>query len=137
MDGYGKRILIVDGDERSRHLLSCLLESKGYNVHTAGDGLEALSEMKKRRFDAVITDDRLPKLNGLELLALSRVAWPETPVIIVSGDLSALGPQAVERGAVAWVQKPYEAGTLLELLASAVKAAGPERSWKSGTRMAG
>ncbi len=137
MDGYGKRILIVDGDESSRHMLSFLLANEGYNVHIANDGIEALSEMKKRRFDAIITDYRLPRLNGLELLALCRVVWPETPIIMVSRDSSALGPQAVERGAVAWVRKPYDSRALLELLASTVGTAESGRGWKSKTRIAG
>jgi|SRR5579884_3430721 CheY-like chemotaxis protein len=137
MDGYGKRILIVDDDESSRHMLSLLLANKGYNIHIANDGLEALSEMKKRRFDAVITDYHLSRLNGLELLALCRVVWPETPIIMVSSDPSALGPQAVERGAVAWVRKPYDSRALLDLLTSAVGAAGSGRGWKSRTRVAG
>lgn len=122
MDGYGKRVLIVDDDENARNLLSLLLERAGYNVHHAGDGLEAAHEMKKRRFDAVLTDYRMPRLDGLKLLLLSRIVWPATPVIMISGESSDQAELAVERGAAAWIQKPYEPKQVLRLLRTTLQS---------------
>ena len=122
MDGYSRRVLVVDDDKNARDLLSLLLERSGYSVHCAGDGLEALHEMKKRRFDAVLTDYRMPRLDGLKLLLLSRIVWPATPVIIVSGESSDQAELAVERGATAWIQKPYEPGQVLRLLRTTIQS---------------
>ncbi len=71
MEGYGKRILVVDDEEHIRVLLCLLLEQDGYNVHIATDGEEALDEMMKRRFDIVLTDFDMP---GVTALAYSRSA---------------------------------------------------------------
>ena len=68
MEGYGKRVLIAEHDEDARNLLSMVLGKEGYSVHTARDGQHALEEMKKRRFDVVIADHHLPKMNGLQLV---------------------------------------------------------------------
>ena len=64
MEGYGKRVLIAEDEESVRRLLAVVLEEAGYTVHAVEDGMEALAEMKKRRFDAVVADYRMPRLDG-------------------------------------------------------------------------
>ena len=66
MEGYGKRVLVVDDDHHARFLLASLLAGEGYNVVPACDGLTALTELNKRHFDLNITDDRMPRLSGME-----------------------------------------------------------------------
>ncbi len=122
MDGYGKRLLVVEDDEAGRNVLSVLLIQAGYNVIAANDGQEALSEMTRRHFDAVVTDYRMPGLDGLEFLSRSRIAWPQTPVILISGDHPDLSKEAVQRGAYAWLHRPYEPGLLLEIIRDATRA---------------
>jgi len=135
MDGYGKRVLVVDDDEEARQFLTGLLEDANYNVHLAADGLEALHEMKKRHFDAVLTDYHMPRMNGMELLVLSQVVWPNTPIILLSGDSEDLADHAVERGAFSWVRKPYETHLMLSVLRSAMQLS-PEDRWRQmATRM--
>src|SRR5215217_7071540 len=69
-------------------MIICLMLSEaGYNVYESCDGLEALAELKKRRYDAVLTDYHMPKMDGLELLDLVQAMWPETPVILASSDV--------------------------------------------------
>jgi len=60
MDGYGKRILVVDEDAGCRALVEAQLEHEGYTVQTACDGVAGLDEMRKRRFDAIIVDGLMP-----------------------------------------------------------------------------
>ena len=81
MDGYGKRVLIVDDDHHARFLLGALLEHSGYTVVPACDGRAALNELHKRHFDAVVTDYRMPFLNGIELLQQIHIHYPQIPVI--------------------------------------------------------
>ncbi|HXF93250.1 MAG TPA: response regulator [Nitrospiraceae bacterium] len=128
MDGYGKRVLVVEDDADSRQVLALLLIQAGYSVYEACDGLEAMNEMKRRRFDVVVTDYHMPRLNGLELLMLSRVAWPDLPVVIVSGGQSDMAEIAVQRGAFAWIRKPYEGAVLLEVVNEAARRATNDRT---------
>ncbi len=121
MDGYGKRILVVDDDENTALLTSALLERSGYNVTAVSNGAEALRELGRRHFDAVVTDYVMPVLDGAELLKRVQVQHPDTPVIFVSGHpseyLDAIHPPPFAR-----IRKPYEADALLKLVGSAVQA---------------
>ena len=86
MEGYGKRVLIAEDEESVRRLLAVVLEEAGYTVHAVEDGMEALAEMKKRRFDAVVADYRMPRLDGEQFLLLSRLMWPQTPTVLLSAE---------------------------------------------------
>lgn len=121
MDGYGKRVLIVADNEEDAQTLAGPLEQAGYNIHLAADGLYALKEMNKRHFDAVISNDRLPRMDGREFLLLSQATWPETPVIMLSGEADDFEQRMIELGAFAWVRTPYENHLLLSVLLSAVR----------------
>jgi DNA-binding NtrC family response regulator len=115
-DGYGQRILVVDDDASGRSLLSILLMHEGYDVFEAGDGLEAVDELRKRHFDMVISDYHMPRFDGMQLLAICRLLWPETAVVMVSGEDSDWTELAIRGGAHAWVKKPYERTELITLV---------------------
>ena len=72
MDGYGKRVLVAEDDKDVRADICGILSDAGYNVYEACDGLEAVDALKKRRYDAVLTDYHMPKMDGLELLDLAQ-----------------------------------------------------------------
>ena len=114
-DDYGQRVLVVDDDASGRSLLSILLTQEGYNVFAAGDGIEAVAELKKRPFHMVISDYRMPRFDGMQLLAICRLLWPETAVVIVSGEDSDWTELAIRGGAHAWLKKPYERAELIAL----------------------
>ena len=71
----------------------------GYNVHTASDGFGGSEQMKKRRYDAVLVDYHMPRLNGLQFIGMCRMMWPETPIILMS-DLA--------EGIFGRIAKPFE-----------------------------
>jgi CheY-like chemotaxis protein len=119
MDGYGKRVLVAEDDEQGRDLLASLLVQAGYNVHTARDGAQALEELQRHRFDVVLTDYHMPGLDGLQLVALSRVVCPDTPVVLISADQSGLAELATRQGAYAWLRKPYDVEVLLTIVNTA------------------
>jgi len=121
MDGSGKRVLVVDDDHHARFLLEALLDHAGYTVVPACDGRAALTELHKRHFDAVVTDYRMPFLNGIELLRLIQIHYPQIPVILASGSLPVLDePFLSDCRPFGWLRKPYDKGLLLELVRSAV-----------------
>lgn len=120
-DGYGQRVLVVDDDVSIRVLLSELLTSEGYNVFEAGDGLDACRELEKRRFDLVISDYHMPRFDGMQLLARCRCVWPETAVIIASGESSGWMELAIGGGAQACVKKPWERANLISEVRRAIE----------------
>jgi DNA-binding response OmpR family regulator len=128
MDGYGKRILVIDEDAGCQAFLEAQLEQKGYAVQTACDGVAGLDEMRKRRFDAVIAGCHMPGLNGIEFAEFSGITWPDTPIILVSYDLNDLTDDAEEYGTVTCIRKPYEATLLLSLLRTAIQPVSSEHT---------
>jgi two-component system chemotaxis response regulator CheY len=115
-----KIVLVVDDDERERQETALVLEQAGFTVVQACDGLDALSELQQQHFDAMVTDFHMPHLNGLELLAQSRITWPDTPVIIVSKAQWDMSEMATAKGAFAWIRKSSSPGVLVRMLALAV-----------------
>lgn len=69
MQGYGKRILFIDDADDIRYLTSMAFSDAGYNVYSACDGVEGLEAMTKRRYDVVLVDYHMPRLNGPQFLA--------------------------------------------------------------------
>ncbi|MCS6291219.1 MAG: response regulator [Nitrospira sp.] len=120
MEGYGKRVLIADDEESVRGLVTTVLEQEGYTVHAAVDGISALAEMKKRRFDAVISDYHMPRLDGEQFLLLTRLLWPEVPVLLLSGDLTELPLTLQKQGTGTLVPKPFDPQRLLQALHESV-----------------
>jgi DNA-binding NtrC family response regulator len=115
-----QRILIAEDDPEMRSLLNDELQDAGYQVIQAADGAEAALRLAQEPFDLVITDLRMPKLGGLELLPLVQRSAGNIPVIVITafGDRGAL-KEAVERGAACFLSKPLK----MEELKSAVRLA--------------
>lgn len=116
MKDYGKRILLVEDDHDIRRLLGDLFTQEGYHVYEACDGSEALIEMDKRRFDTVLSDYHMPRMDGLALLDISTHLWPETPVILASCDpeLTESPGNPMFRQAFACLGKPFDLNQLLD-----------------------
>ena len=124
MEGDGKRILVVDDNRDLRRMVSLLLMSAGYSVSEAGDGAEAVAELQKRRYEVILTDVRMPHLNGRELLKICRDLYPLTPVIVLSSDFHSPAdghpPVSAEDGAFACLSKPVDARLLLSAVRNAL-----------------
>lgn len=121
MERNNKHVLVVDDNCDLRYLLSLRLVSAGYMVSEAANGLEALKQMNTYAVDVVLTDYRMPKMDGYELLSVCHVKWPGIPVVVFSADQNDLAHEAIERGAFAWVRKGSDFTMLLEILAAAVQ----------------
>lgn len=79
-----KRILIIDDDPSTTESIGSYLKDIGYEVATASDGLEGLEMVKKFDPDLVISDIRMPKLNGLELYSILKGMKFSKPIILIS-----------------------------------------------------
>jgi CheY-like chemotaxis protein/anti-sigma regulatory factor (Ser/Thr protein kinase) len=118
-----KKILVVDDDRITRHVLRKVLTSAGFSVAVAKDGVEALKVMKTRRFDLLLLDVWMPRMNGLELLAKLRRTKARPRLIVMTSDEA---PQtlleAVREQAFRYVHKPVEALALLQTVREVLKA---------------
>ena len=104
-----RRILIVDDDPLVHGSLAESFQAQSYSVATASDGLQALQVLERGPVDVVVTDLKMPKLDGLELLARIRDRYPQLPVIILTGfgDVPA-AVEAMRRGASDFLTKPIQ-----------------------------
>jgi DNA-binding NtrC family response regulator len=123
MNGNGKRVLVVDDDARAGLLLSSLLEHANYNVLQVYHGLDALTELNKRRFDVVITDYSMASTQAMELMKRIRARGLETPVILVSDMQPNISPVDERLQPFVWLRKPYERRALLDLVSAATSVA--------------
>jgi two-component system nitrogen regulation response regulator NtrX len=116
------RILIVDDEGNIRRLIASLLEAEGYSTAEAESGEEALKKMVAEGPDAVLLDLALPGASGLEVLEKIAEDWPETPVVMMSGQAT-LGDavQATRLGAFQFLEKPLTPEAVLITLKSALE----------------
>lgn len=109
------KILIVDDDEESRHLLCEVLEANGYPVDAVGDGLAAREVLNRDgEYHIVIADLRMPRETGLELIRNLRRENSKHDIILMSSFLSGADKKlARELGAHALLEKPFRLSDLL------------------------
>jgi two-component system NtrC family sensor kinase len=121
--GTGQRILIVDDEEPVRVLTSQVLANFGYEPRTASSATEALSLLEEGSIEAILTDVRMPGMDGIALYREVERRWPELAgrVVIMTGDLEneAVASLLRERG-LASLEKPFRLEQLLATLATAV-----------------
>ncbi len=85
------RILLVDDNKLGLIARKSVLEEQGYRITTATEGQEGFERFNRDKFDLIITDYKMPKMNGLQLIAKIRESAKELPIILISGYADALG----------------------------------------------
>jgi CheY-like chemotaxis protein len=113
--GHSKVILIVDDEEDILELLSVILCDEGHQVLTASNGVEALGILAKEKIDLVITDIRMPQMNGIDLLAeIKNRGRKHPPVVFISGYSDISEEDAYALGVARFIFKPFEVKTILQ-----------------------
>ena len=116
------RILVADDELNLRKVLSGILKKEGYEVITAADGEEAIGLIGKGGFQVIITDLKMPKADGLEVLRYVQKHHPTLPVILITAHGTIDNAvQALKLGAFDYVTKPFEKSELLNVIAKAAK----------------
>lgn len=116
------KILVVDDELNMRLVLSAMLKKEGFEVATASDGLNALEILKEEDCAVVITDLKMPNLDGMELLSRVVKHYPSTPVIIITAHGTiATAVDALKRGAFDYITKPFEQEELKNVIHKAIK----------------
>ena len=126
------RILIVEDDPHMREGLTASIEKKGHKVEVACDALEAKLKLAGQGFDLVITDLRMPKGSGMDVLDCARDLQPATPVVVITAyGTVEKAVEAMKKGAVDFIQKPFCLTDLWETLDRCLGsrgAHGPDRA---------
>jgi len=116
------KILVVDDELNMQLVLKALLKKEGYDVATASDGIEALKVLKSGGVEVVVTDLKMPKLDGVGLLERVIRDYPSTPVIIITAHGTiATAVDALKKGAFDYITKPFERDELKNIIHKAMR----------------
>lgn len=115
------KILIVDDDKSIRRTLRDILEFEKYTVEESPDGLDAVVKIKQNKYDVIVLDIKMPKMDGMEAIERIQVLSPDTPVVMISGHGNIdTAVEAVKKGAFDFIQKPPDLNRLLITLRNAL-----------------
>lgn len=117
-----RAILVVDDELGYRDMLRMDLSGQGFNVFAAGDGVEALEILKKEKIDLVVTDMKMPNLDGLDTVIAIKKYHAGVPIILMTGyAMEDRVQKALELKATACLKKPFD----IEELATVIQTALP------------
>ena len=119
----GKKILLADDEDDVKIVLKMFLETKGYTVCTAFDGLDAIEQARQEKPDAILLDVMMPLIDGFEVCKKLKAdpATARIPVVMLSAASHSESVQkGLNAGAVEYMIKPFEPEQLEQLLASLV-----------------
>jgi DNA-binding NtrC family response regulator len=119
-----KRILVVDDEEDARVALSKILAYEGYDVSSAGNGLEALNFLRNNDVELIITDINMPEMNGLTFLRELNRRHPQSNVIMITayGEVESY-LEAMNLGAFEYINKPLRYDDLKKVINKIFKVA--------------
>lgn len=114
-------ILIIDDEKAIRKTLGEILSYEGYKIDEAIDGEEGLKKFKEKSYDVVLTDIKMPKMDGIDFLEKSRESNSDIPIIMISGHGTIeTAVEAVKKGAFDYISKPPDLNRLLITIRNAI-----------------
>ena len=115
-------ILIIDDEKAIRKTLIEILSFEGYKIDEAGDGVEGLAKFSEKKYDVVLCDIKMPKMDGIEFLEKAKLQDPEVSIVIISGhgDIDT-AVDAVKKGAYDYISKPPDLNRLLITIRNAAE----------------
>ncbi len=109
MEEHKSKILVIEDEKNMREILKMLLEEEGYDVSVAGDGNEGLDWLNRDIFDLVITDIKMPGVDGFHILKKAQEVSPETLVIMITAfGTTESAVEAMKFGAYDYIHKPFK-----------------------------
>lgn len=115
-------ILVVDDEKSLREFLTIMLEGEGYEVVTSGNGEDAVQIIRENSFDLIITDIRMRRSNGIDVLEAARKLQPTVPVVMMTAYASAeTAVEAMKKGAYDYISKPFKIEDLQLIVKNAVE----------------
>ena len=120
------RVYVIDDDEAMRDSLNFLLDSADFNVTLFESALNFLDVLPKLEFGCVVSDVRMPGLDGIELLKRMKAGHSTFPIVIMTGHGDVpLAVEAMKLGAVDFLEKPFEDDRLIAMIEMAIQQAEP------------
>jgi two-component system chemotaxis response regulator CheY len=114
-----KTILAVDDSASIRQMVAFTLKSSGYEVVEAIDGMDGLEKAKSKTFNLVLTDQNMPRMDGLNLIKNLRAMaqYKTTPILMLTTESSdAMKAQGRAAGATGWLVKPFDPQKLVDVV---------------------
>src|SRR6202051_2113990 len=120
------KVYVIDDDEAMRDSLNFLLDSAGFNVTLFESALSFLDLLPRLDFGCVVSDVRMPGLDGIELLKRMKTGHSTFPIVIMTGHGDVpLAVEAMKLGAVDFLEKPFEDDRLIGMIEAAIRQAEP------------
>src|SRR6478609_527383 len=137
-----KQVLIVDDEPNLRKILAAQLSRDGYDVLTAEDGEQGLATLREHHIDLVITDLKMPKVDGMQLMREALREEPELPIVMITAHGTVdTAVEALKLGAFDYLTKPFDKDEVRQVVAKALKTrqladeeAQPEPAGTGGAR---
>src|SRR5271163_3514369 len=117
-----KQVLIVDDEPNLRKILSAQLTRDGYDVMIAEDGAQGLAMLREHHIDLVITDLKMPKVDGMTLLREALREEPQLPIVMITAHGTVdTAVEALKTGAFDYLTKPFDKDEVRQIVAKALK----------------
>jgi len=117
-----EKILVVDDEKSLREVMSIMLKRAGYEVTEASDGEQAIGQVNREIYDLVITDLRMPKADGMDVLKAVKSSSPETVVLVVTAFGTAdSAVEAMKQGAYDYLTKPFQVDEVQLIIRNALE----------------
>jgi nitrogen regulation protein NR(I) len=117
-----EQILVIDDEPNLRRVLAAQLSREGYEVHSAEDGEKGLALLREHHIDLVITDLRMPKVDGMELLRQAVAMDPDLPVVILTAHGTVDNAvEALKTGAFDYITKPFDQSEVKAVVRKALR----------------
>src|ERR1700683_228714 len=138
----GKQVLIVDDEPNLRKILSAQLSRDGYDVLTAEDGEKGLAALREHHIDLVITDLKMPKVDGMTLLREALREEPQLPIVMITAHGTVdTAVEALKIGAFDYLTKPFDKDEVRQIVGKALRTrqlagedATPVKAGSAGAR---
>lgn len=115
------KILVLDDEEIVRVSCKKCLTPEGYDVDVAANGVEGLAIIENNRYDVILTDLKMPDMDGMEFLAKVKERYPDTKVIMITGYSTVEhAVKAMRMGAYNYIEKPFTPDALIEAVKEAM-----------------
>jgi len=118
-------ILVVDDDKGIREILEIVLTQEGYEVTSIEDGIKALAKCRRQKYDLIITDLKMPKMDGIEFLKAVKEISPESLVILITAFASGeTAVKAMQEGAYDYLEKDFDIEDMKSIVQNALEKKG-------------
>ena len=116
------QVLVLDNEPIVGSRIKPSLEKEGYQVEIMTDSQDAVKRIKQKKFDIVVTDFKMSKVSGLDLLRIQKQLWPESAVIIITGYATMeIAREAMQSGVYDFIPKPFRLQELKEVIRRAAE----------------